>query len=449
MSRGIIKQKPTLMDLFEQKNNEPLDLEKDIPLSLRMCPEKLEDFFGQEHILGAGKLLRRAVEADRISSLIFYGPPGIGKTALAMVISKKTGANFCRKNAVSSGVTEIRKVVEAAVKLRHLNGQRTILLLDEIHRFNKAQQDVLLPEVEAGKVILIGTTTENPYFSVNAALISRSQVFEFKPLGTEEIKQVINRALTDKEKGLGLMEVDISAEAIEHIAVISDGDARKSLNALELAVMTTVPEKDGTINIGLHEAEESIQKKAIVYDRNGDAHYDTISAYIKSMRGSDPDAALYWLAKMIVAGENPRFIARRLVICAAEDVGMADPQALVVANAAMQAADFIGFPEAKIPLAEGTVYIACAPKSNASYLAIDEAIKDVEEGRTMEVPDPLKDGHYSGAKKLGKGQGYKYAHSYEGHYVEQDYIPVKKTYYKPTNLGYERKVKEWLRLLKE
>ena len=437
------------MDLFEEKNNDPFAAETNLPLSLRLCPEKFEDFFGQEHILGEGKLLKRAIEADRISSLIFYGSPGIGKTALAMVISKKTGANFCRKNAVSSNVAEIRKVIEAAIKLKHLNGQRTILLLDEIHRFNKAQQDVLLPEVESGKIILIGTTTENPYFSVNAALISRSQIFEFKPLGTEEIKKVIGRALRDKEKGLGEYQIKISDEAIEHIAVISDGDARKSLNALELAVMTTVSGNDGIINIGLAEAEESIQKKAIVYDRNGDAHYDTISAYIKSMRGSDPDAALYWLAKMIVAGEDSRFIARRLVICAAEDVGMADPQALVIANAAMQAADFVGFPEARIPLAEGTIYISCAPKSNASYLAIDEAIKDVEEGRTMEVPDPLKDAHYSNAEKLGKGQGYKYAHSYKNHYVNQDYLPVNKTYYKPTSLGYERKVKEWLKLLKE
>ncbi len=436
------------MDFFEKSENEPHAGIRTLPLSLRMCPEKLEDFFGQEHILGEGKLLRRAIQADRLSSLIFYGPPGIGKTALAMVISKKTGANFARKNAVSSNVAEIRKVMESAIKLKQLNAQKTILLLDEIHRFNKAQQDVLLPEVEAGNVILIGTTTENPFFSVNSALISRSQIFEFKPLGPEEIKKVIGHALKNKEKGLGEENVEISEEALEHIAVISDGDARKALGALELAVMTTGRGKDGKIKIGLGEAEESIQKKAIVYDKDGDAHYDTISAYIKSMRGSDPDAALYWLAKMIVAGEDPRFIARRLVICAAEDVGNADPDALIVANAAMQAADFIGFPEARIPLAQGTIYVACAPKSNAAYLAIDEAIKDVETARTREVPAHLKDAHYDGAKKLGRGEGYEYAHSFENHYVEQEYMPGRKTYYRPTNMGYERKIKEWLKLLK-
>jgi putative ATPase len=321
-------------------------------------------------------------------------------------------------------------------------------LLDEIHRFNKGQQDVLLPEVEEGKIILIGTTTENPFFSVNAALISRSRIFEFKPLGIEAIKKIIRKALLDNDKGLGSLKINMSDEAIDHIAVISDGDARRSLNALEIAVMTTEPDKNGIINIGLYEAEESIQKKAVVYDKAGDAHYDTVSAYIKSVRGSDPDAALYWLAKMIVAGEDPKFIARRMVISAAEDVGMADPQALVVANAAMRAADFVGFPEARIPLAEATIYLACAPKSNAVYLAIDAAITDVRENRIMEVPAHLKDASYAGAEKTGKGAGYKYAHSYEKHYVKQEYLPVDKTYYNPTSLGYERKIKEWLKLLK-
>ena len=436
------------MDLFDDKKDISIQHEKSIPLSLKMCPDTLEEFCGQEHILGEGKLLRRAIQADLFSSLIFYGPPGIGKTALAMVISKSTGANFSRKNAVSSNVSEIRKIIEDAVKLKRLNGRSTILLLDEIHRFNKAQQDVLLPEVEEGNIILIGTTTENPFFSVNSALLSRSQIFEFKPLSKEEIKRLIRHALNDAEKGFGARAISISDNAVDHIAVISDGDGRKALNALEIAVVTTPPGENGTVTIGLTEAEESIQKKAVVYDSGGDAHYDTVSAYIKSMRGSDPDAALYWLAKMIVAGEDPRFIARRLVICAAEDVGLADPQALVVANAAMRAADFVGFPEARIPLAEGTIYVACAPKSNAAYLAIDEAISDIKNNRTMEVPDHLKDSSYAGAKKLEKGKGYKYAHSYKDHYVDQEYVPCNKKYYNPTSLGYERKIKEWLKLLK-
>ncbi len=432
------------MDLFEKNTNK----KKDLPLSLRMCPDTLEKFHGQGHIIGKGKLLRRAIEADRISSLIFYGPPGTGKTALAVVISKKTGARFIRTNAVSSNVKEIRGVIDTAAKNRSLNGQKTILLLDEIHRFNKAQQDVLMPAVEDGTVILIGTTTENPFFSVNSALLSRSQVFEFKPLSEESIRGILNSALKDTSRGFGGMNIKVDEDAVNHLSKISDGDARKGLNALEVAVLTTEPGKDGIRHITLGEAEESIQKKAIVYDRDGDAHYDTASAYIKSMRGSDPDAALYWLAKMIVAGENPRFIARRLVICAAEDVGNADPQALVVANSAMQVADFIGFPEARIPLAQATIYVACAPKSNASYLAIEKAIKDLTEERTQEVPDHLKDASYPGAEKLGHGEGYKYAHSFNGHYVEQDYVRREKTYYVPADIGYEKKIKEWLMALK-
>ena len=414
-----------------------------------MCPERLEDFLGQEHIMGPGKLLRRAIEADRLSSAIFYGPPGIGKTALAIVISKMTGALFIRKNAVSSNVTEVRKITETAKKQKMLNGKKTILLLDEIHRFNKAQQDVLLPEVETGNVILIGTTTENPFFSVNSALLSRSQVFEFKPIESEIIQAVLKNALKNKKKGLGEYRVKIDQDALNHLGKISDGDARKALNALEVAVITTKADADGVINITLKDAEESIQKKAVVYDSGGDAHYDTASAYIKSMRGSDPDAALYWLAKMIVAGEAPRFIARRMVICASEDIGNADPQALVVAIAAMQAADFVGFPEAKIPLAQATIYIACAPKSNASYEAIGKAVRDIEADRSQEVPDHLKDAHYPGAKKLGHGEGYKYAHSYEGHYVQQDHMRVKKKYYHPTNMGFEKRIKERMDVLKK
>ncbi|MFH1798914.1 MAG: replication-associated recombination protein A [Candidatus Omnitrophota bacterium] len=420
----------------------------ELPLAVRMCPEGVDDFVGQEHIMGKGRLLRRAIEADRITSVVFYGPPGIGKTALAIIISKKTGAYFIRKNAVSSNVSEIRKEIDTAKKRRMFEQKKTILLLDEIHRFNKAQQDVLLPEVEEGHIILIGTTTENPFFTVNSALLSRSQIFEFKPLNEKDIQAILRKAIEDKKRGYGNKKIHIDEDALYHLAKLSDGDGRKALTALEIAVLTTEEEPSGGIRVTLTEAEESIQKKAIVYDSDGDAHYDTISAYIKSMRGSDPDAALYWLAKMIHAGEDLRFIARRLVICAAEDVGNADPRALILANSAMQAAEFIGFPEAKIPLAQATIYVASAPKSNASYEAIEKAIKDVENEKTQEVPDPLKDSHYNGAEKLGRGQGYKYAHSYDNHYVEQDYLGRKKKYYVPTEMGYEKRIKEWLDKLK-
>lgn len=431
------------MDLFETQ----ISRADNTPLALRMCPEQLEDFAGQEHIVGEGKLLRRAIEADRISSVIFYGPPGVGKTALATVISKKTGASFVRKNAVSSNVAEIRKIVDSARKILGLNGTKTILLLDEIHRFNKAQQDVLLPEVEGGNVILIGTTTENPFFTVNSALLSRSQIFEFKPLDEKAVTSLLQKALIDKKNGLGNIKARVDADALVHLAKLSDGDARRALGALEIAVLTTPASAGGEVNVTLKTAEESIQKKAVVYDRGGDAHYDAASAYIKSMRGSDPDASLYWLAKMIVAGEDPRFIARRLVICASEDVGNADPRALLVANAAMQAAEFVGFPEARIPLGQATVYVACAPKSNAAYLAVEKAIKDVTDERTQEVPADLKDASYPGADTLGRGQGYKYAHSYEDHYVKQEYMTKKRHYYYPTDMGYEKQIKAWLEKL--
>ena len=429
------------MDLFTDKKNEIA------PLSKRMCPTTIDEFFGQEHIVGEGKLLRRAIEADRINSVIFYGPPGIGKTALAMVISRSTGASFIRKNAVSSNVIEIRKIIETAKKYKLLNGTKTILLLDEIHRFNKAQQDVLLPEVEEENIILIGTTTENPYFSVNSALLSRSQIFEFNTLNKNDIFKVIKNALENKENGLGLEKIKISDEAIELLSNLCNGDARKALNALEIAFLTTKKDKEGIINISEEEIQESIQKRAVVYDKDGDGHYDTVSAYIKSMRGSDPDAALYWLAKMIEAGESLRFIARRLVICASEDVGNADPRALMVAVSAKEAADFVGYPEARIILAQATAYVACAPKSNASILAIDKAIEDIKKERTQEVPKHLKDAHYSNAKELGNGVGYKYAHSYENNYVKQDYLENKKQYYFPTDNGYEKKIKEWLKQL--
>ncbi|HPN72467.1 MAG TPA: replication-associated recombination protein A [Candidatus Omnitrophota bacterium] len=432
------------MDLFESLPENKTRL----PLAARMCPRELDDIACQEHILGEGKLLKRAIESDRVASVIFYGPPGVGKTALAEVISRKTGADFVRKNAVSSNVAEIRSVIEAAWSKKNLSGRKTILLLDEIHRFSKSQQDVLLPEIERGGIILIGTTTENPFFYVNSALLSRSQVFEFKKLTDEGIIGLLKKALKDEERGFGRIKTSVDEKALEHIARTSDGDARKALGALEIAVLTTEAGPDGTVNVTLEAAEDSIQKKSIVYDKTGDGHYDAASAYIKSMRGSDPDAALYWLAKMITAGEDPRFVARRLVICASEDVGNADPQALVIANSALQAAEFIGLPEARIPLAQATIYVACAPKSNSAYEAIEKAMDDVKNRRTQEVPDHLKSSGYKGAEALGRGVGYKYAHEYEGHYVDQEYMSEKREYYTPSDEGFEKKIKERMDFLR-
>jgi putative ATPase len=414
------------------------------PLAARMRPRSLEEYAGQTHILAPGQLLRRAIEADRIQSLIFYGPPGSGKTSLAQIIALQTRSKFERLSGVESNVAEMRRVLSAAANRLENTGNSTILFVDEIHRFNKAQQDVLLPDVESGVVKLIGATTHNPFFFVNSPLVSRSQIFELRPLTEEELLLLLRRALDDKERGLGYMKISADDGAVAHLARISDGDARKALNALEIAVLTTAPQPDGTIHITLAVAEQSIQKKAVVYDADEDAHYDTISAFIKAMRGSDPDAALYWLAKMIHAGEDPRFIARRIVIHAAEDVGLADPMALVLANAAFQAAEFIGWPEARIPLAEATIYIATAPKSNSTITAIGAAMKDVESGRTLEVPKHLRDSHYKGAERLGHGKGYEYAHDYEGHFVPQDYLGVDKTYYEPTEQGSEKKIKERL-----
>jgi putative ATPase len=414
------------------------------PLAARMRPRTLDEYVGQSHILGPGQLLRRAIEADRIQSLIFYGPPGTGKTSLAQIIARHTRNRFERLSGVESNVADMRRVLGGAANRLANTGEPTILFIDEIHRFNKAQQDVLLPDVEAGTVRLIGATTHNPFFFVNSPLVSRSQIFELRPLTEEELLELLRRALVDPERGLGHMKLRVEEDAIKHLAKVSDGDARKALNALEIAALTTSPGDDGFIQITIDVAAQSIQKKAIVYDGDGDAHYDTISAYIKSMRGSDPDAALYWLAKMIHAGEDPRFITRRLVIAAAEDVGLADPMALILANAAHQSAEFIGWPEARIPIAEATIYVATANKSNTSITSIDAALDDVRSGRTLAVPEHLRDAHYKGAKRLGHGEGYQYAHDHPEHFVAQDYLGAEKRYYEPTEQGIEKKIKERL-----
>ncbi len=424
------------MELFEKEIN------KNQPLAVRMRPLGLDEYAGQEHILGKGKLLRRAIEADRISSLILFGPPGVGKTSLAWCIAKITKANYISINATTSNVEELRKVISQG---RHnkKHGEKTILFIDEIHRFNKAQQDVLLPDVEDGNVILIGATVHNPYFYLAAPLTSRSMVFELKALSEENIIKLLNAAIIDKGRGLGEYKVKTDKRALAFLAKASEGDARRALGALEVGVLTTL-QKNGVINFDLDAASESIQKKPIVYDRDEDSHYDTASAFIKSMRGSDPDAAIYWMAKMLYAGEDPRFIARRICICASEDVGNADPLALVLATSALQAVEFVGMPEARIPLAQAVTYVASAPKSNSAYLAIDKAYQDIENNRVQEVPDHLKDGSYKSAEKLGRGKGYKYAHDYEGHFVEQDYMRVKSRYYEPTENGYEAKIKQRL-----
>jgi len=414
------------------------------PLAARMRPESLDEVIGQEHILGPGKLLRRAIEADRISSILLYGPPGIGKTSLAQVIARSTRSKFERLSGVESSVADIRRIAATAANRLQNSGQRTTLFVDEIHRFNKAQQDILLPDVESGVLRLIGATTHNPFFYVNSALVSRSQVFQLEPIGPGDLVALMRRALADAERGLGRFKIAAEDEALMHLAVTSDGDARKCLNALELGVLTTQPDEAGTIRLTLAVAEESIQRKAVVYDGDGDQHYDTISAFIKSMRGGDPDAALYWLAKMLYAGEDIRFIARRIVICASEDVGMADPQALTVAVAAQQAVEFIGMPEARIPLAHATVYVATAPKSNRAYAAINAAMEDVKNGVTLPVPRHLRCTAYKGSARLGHGEGYKYAHDYEGGFVPQAYLPEGKVYYQPTENGMERRVKERL-----
>lgn len=432
------------MDFFEDK---PLD-QKNVPLPLRLRPSGLNDFVGQAHLLGKGKLLRRAIEADRLSSLILFGPAGTGKTSLAWCIANITKSYYSSINATTSNVEELRKAISSA-KQRFVNsGRKTILFIDEIHRFNKAQQDVLLPDIENGNPILIGATVHNPFFSLASPLLSRSLVCEFKPLKESDIAVILNRAIKDKDAGLGELKIKIEKKALDFLSRTCEGDARRALNALEVAALTTPKSKDGLINITLEVIADSIQKKPVAYDKDDDGHYDTASAFIKSMRGSDPDAALYWMAKMLYAGEDPRFIARRMCILAAEDVGNADPLALVLANAALQISEFVGMPEARIPLAQAVIYLSCAPKSNASYLAIDKAMQEIENNKVQEVPNHLKDANLDG-EELGHGKEYKYAHDYKGHYVKQKYTRKKVHYYEPTDIGYEAKIKERLQKLKQ
>ena len=445
------------MDLFtpfgkaEAPEQERADLS--MPLAARMRPQTLAEVAGQKHLLSEGKLLRRAIETDRFSSLIFYGPPGVGKTTLASVIAKQTSAYFVMLNGVESNVSDIREKIAEAKARQTLHGQKTILFVDELHRFNKAQQDVLLPHLERGTVRFIGATTENPYFAINSAMLSRSQIFPLESVPDDEITALLRRAMTDAQRGLGSLNLTVDDDALQHLALKADGDVRKALTALEVAAMSTPADATGQIRVTLEVAEESIQKKAIRYDRMGDAHYDTISAFIKSMRGSDPDAALYWLAFMLNAGEDIRFIARRIVICASEDVGLADSNALRVALAAAQAAEMLGMPEARIPLAHATVYIATAPKSNAAYMGINAALKDVQEGKTLAVPDHLAT---PTRKKLAKLRGasdedvnYKYAHDFgDDHFVPQAYLPEGRVYYHPTTNGMELRITERMNYLR-
>lgn len=432
-----------LFDLVNEKNKKNYQ-----PLAERMRPRTLDEFVGQEEIVGKGKLLYRAIETDNISSAIFYGPPGTGKTTLAKIIANTTKSEFKQINAVTSGVAEIRKAIDEATENLKLYGKKTIVFIDEIHRFNKLQQDALLPFVENGTIVLIGATTENPYFEVNRALISRSMVFQLKDIEADDIKKVLIRALTD-ERGFKGNKIIIDEEVLDYFAQNSGGDIRKALNSLEMAVLTSDKE-DGAIKITMDDARECMQRKVLPYDKNGNNHYDTISAFIKSMRGSDPDAAVFYLAKMLEAGEDPSFVARRIVICASEDVGNADPMALVVASSAAKAVEMIGMPESRIILSQAAIYVACAPKSNASYLAIEKAAEDVRNTQDAKVPPHLKDAHYKGAKDLGNGIGYKYPHDYKGNFIVQQYLPdslKNKKYYLPKGIGYESKIIERLKRL--
>ena len=436
------------MDLFEYAREKQKETES--PLASRLRPETLEEVVGQQHIIGKDKLLYRAIKADKLTSVIFYGPPGTGKTTLAKVIANATSAKFCQINATVAGKKDMEAVVEEAKRTRGMYQQKTILFIDEIHRFHKGQQDYLLPFVEDGTVILIGATTENPYFEVNRALISRSTVFELKPLSLEEIEVLIRRAVYDEKKGMGSYHAEIEADALQFLADMAGGDARLALNAGELAVLTTKRSVDGMIHLTLEVVSECIQKRVVRYDKDGDNHYDTISAFIKSMRGSDPDAAVYYLAKMLYAGEDIRFIARRIMICASEDVGNADPMALTVAVSSAQAVERIGMPEAQIILSQAVLYVASAPKSNAAVMAISKAMESVQTKRTS-VPAHLQDAHYGGHENLGHGVGYRYAHDYPNHYVKQQYLPDEikgSVFYHPGDLGKEKEIKEWLQYIR-
>ena len=435
------------MDLFDFDKKAKFN--GDAPLAVRMRPGTLKEFVGQEHILGKEGILRKAIDNDKITSLMLYGPPGTGKTTLAYIIANVTKSHFDRINAVTSGISEIRGVIKSAEARRDTNNIKTILFIDEIHQFNKAQQDALMPAVENNIVTLIGASTHNPFFSINSPLLSRSRIFQLNPLSDEDIKFIIENALKDKQRGLGKLKIEMTLSASRHIIRCSDGDGRRALNALELGVLLGKPDKDGVIHFTVEMAEEAVGKRQVMYDKDEGSHYDTVSAFIKSMRGSDPDASLYWLAKMIYAGEDPRFIARRIVICASEDVGNADPNALILANAALQASEFVGLPEARIILAQAVTYIATAPKSNASYLGIDKALEDVKNNKLKKIPDHLKVGSYPGAKVLGHGQNYKYAHNYNDHYTEQEYAPDIPEYYNPTEQGYEKKIKERVEILRK
>ena len=438
------------MDLFDYMREN--SMKDNSPLAQRMRPRNLDEVVGQRHIIGPDKLLYRAIKADKLSSIIFYGPPGTGKTTLAKVIANTTSADFRQINATVAGKKDMEDVVAAAKNNMGMYGRKTILFVDEIHRFNKGQQDYLLPFVEDGTLILIGATTENPYFEVNSALISRSIIFELKALEQEDILSLIHTAVYDKERGMGAYDAVIDDAAAEFLADIANGDARNALNAVELGIMSTNRADDGKIHITLEVAEECIQKRVIRYDKTGDNHYDTISAFIKSMRGSDPDAALYYLARMLYAGEDIKFIARRIMICASEDVGNADPQALVVAVSACEAVERIGMPEAQIILAQAVTYIATAPKSNAAYLGIDKAMAQVAGEKTALIPPHLQDAHYKSAAKLGHGTGYLYAHDYPMHYVKQQYLPdtlVGRRFYEPTDNGYEKHISEHMKRLEE
>ena len=434
--------------------SEKTNMQSAAPLAVRMRPRTIDEFIGQKHFLGPGKLLNRMLQADKLSSLIFYGPPGVGKTSLAMVIANYTKAKFHYLSVPAATVNDIRQIIASARDRLAAKGERTVLFIDEIHRFNRAQQDVLLDDVEEGVLILIGATTENPFFAINSPLISRSTVFNFEPLGKDDILQLLKAAISDKERGLGKFDIETDDKALQFLAVMSDGDARRALTALEVGVLSQAPKGQAVkeqkkIKFDLDTAKESIQQKTIYYDGTGDTHYDLASAFQKSMRGSDPDATVYWLARLIAGGEDPRFIARRIAVCAAEDVGNADPMATILSASAVQISEFVGFPEAQLPLAQAALYVACAPKSNASSSAVWKAVADVKTQPTIPVPKHLKDNHYQAAKKAGFGADYKYPHDFEGGFVPQEYLPgqIRKKYYDPKDSGYEKNIKQYLQKL--